>query len=112
MAQAFGEKMREFRTAANLTQRELAKDSRLNFTYLSKLETGNMPPPSEQLITRLCVALGIRGGDRDDLFRLAGRIPEDVQAILLSSRHSMRLVRAIAPLCDDEIEFLIEGTKT
>ena len=43
----FGVKLRELRTKAGMTQRELAGRVTIDFTYLSKIENGVMPPPSE-----------------------------------------------------------------
>jgi transcriptional regulator with XRE-family HTH domain len=49
-AQAFSTRLRELRIKARLTQRELAEKVGVDFSYLSKLENGVLPPPSEKVI--------------------------------------------------------------
>jgi len=41
----FGKRLRELRKAKGMTQMDLANEVGINFTYLSKLETGVVPPP-------------------------------------------------------------------
>jgi transcriptional regulator with XRE-family HTH domain len=53
----FGERLRELRNAQGRTQRDLANGIGINFTYLSKLENGVMPPPGEKTISALASVL-------------------------------------------------------
>lgn len=46
--QEFGARLRELRKQASLSQRELADKVGVNFTYLSKIESGVMPPPQRE----------------------------------------------------------------
>jgi len=48
--------------------------------YLSKVERGLVPPPSEATIVRLA---GDLGEDSDVLLALAGKVGSDLQAIIL-----------------------------
>ncbi|MQY72258.1 MAG: helix-turn-helix domain-containing protein, partial [Dehalococcoidia bacterium] len=73
--QVFGARVRELRILAGLTQRELAEKIGVDFSYLSKIENGVLPPPSEKVILRLAEALN---ADKDELITLAGRIPADI----------------------------------
>ncbi len=45
---AFGVHLKKARVKAQLSQRELARTIEVDFTYLSKIENGKMPPPSEE----------------------------------------------------------------
>ena len=54
-----------------MTQRELAERVGIDYTYVSKLESGMLPPPSEKVVYRLAEALNT---DHDDLLKLAGRV--------------------------------------
>ena len=81
--QEFGARLRELRKQAGLGQRELANRIGVNFTYLSKIESGAMPPPSEKVIKRLAEALNV---DKDELMALAGRIPGDIAQILKNQK--------------------------
>ncbi|MFC2043979.1 helix-turn-helix domain-containing protein [Chloroflexota bacterium] len=75
----FGSRLRNLRQQAHLTQRELADKVGVNYSYLSKIESGVMPPPSEELILRLAEILNV---DKDELLSLAGRIPSDITEML------------------------------
>ena len=86
----FGRKLRELRKAAGLTQRQLAHQVGVNFSYLSKIESGTMPPPSEQVIIRLAEVLN---ADRDELLVLAGKIPADI-AMILKNRQAIEILRS------------------
>jgi transcriptional regulator with XRE-family HTH domain len=89
----FGNKLRELRKKAGLTLRELARRINVDFTYISKLENGQLPPPSEQVISRLAEVLDADrqvisrlaealDADREELIRLSGRVPADIAEIL------------------------------
>ena len=75
----FGVRLRELRKQAGLTQRELADRVNVDFSYLSKIESGAVPPPSEKVILQLVEALN---ADKDELTILAGKIPPDIAQIL------------------------------
>jgi len=93
----FGQKLRELRINAGLTQRELAKKIEVDFSYISKIENGMLPPPSERVLLKLADTFNT---DKDALFILAGRVPTDIIAVLnnkealqeLRSRSSKKLM--------------------
>ncbi|MBI2850852.1 MAG: helix-turn-helix domain-containing protein [Chloroflexi bacterium] len=86
---SFNKRLRELREKAGLSQNELASRVGISFTYLSKIENGVRPPPSEKVILKLAEALGCA---KDDLMTLAGRVPSDVAGILKNQelRQSIR----------------------
>ncbi len=86
----FGAKLRELRTKAGMSLRELANKVSVDFTYLSKIETGALPPPSEKVIQQLAVTLN---ADKDELLTLAGKIPADI-AEMLKDRETRERLRA------------------
>ena len=86
----FGARLRELRTEAGFTLSKLAERCNIDFTYLSKIESGALPPPSERVILQLAAALN---ADKDELLVLAGKIPADIIAIL-KSREDLELLRA------------------
>jgi len=88
--QEFGARLRELRKQAGLTLRELANRAGVSFTYLSKIESGAMPPPSEKVILQLAEILN---ADKDELISLTGRLPSDL-ADVLKSRETLRLLRS------------------
>lgn len=80
---SFGQRVRQLRKAKGLTLRGLASQVSVGFTYLSRVETGNMTCgdyPSEALIHRLAETLD---GDETELLLLAEKIPEPVRARVL-----------------------------
>lgn len=72
----FGKRIQEIRLAKNLSQRELARKAKMDFTYLSKIESGRMPPPKEDIVARLA---GVLGADLNELLVLAGKTPPVLQ---------------------------------
>ena len=86
----FGNRLRELRTQAGMTLRELADLVNVNFTYLSKIENGALPPPSEKVIRKLAEVLNF---DKDELLTLAGIIPADI-AEILRDRKTLERLRA------------------
>ena len=88
--ESFNIRLRELRKQAGLSQRELADKIGINFTYLSKIESGALPPPSEQVILRLAKVLN---ADKDELLTLAGKIPSDVVQ-MLKNREALQLLRS------------------
>ncbi|MFC2002196.1 PGF-pre-PGF domain-containing protein [Chloroflexota bacterium] len=89
-AKKFGARLRELRTRSGMTQRELAERVNVDFTYLSKIENGVMPPPSEKVILQLAASLNT---DKDELLTLAGKIPPDI-AQMLKERETLQLLRS------------------
>ena len=75
----FGTRLREIRKGTGMSQREVASKVKIDFTYLSKIESGTMSPPSEKVITKLAKVLG---ADKDELITLAGKVPSDLSQIL------------------------------
>jgi transcriptional regulator with XRE-family HTH domain len=86
----FGTKLRDLRKAAGLTLRELAESVEVNFSYLSKIENGVLPPPSERVVRSLAEALNY---DEDELLALAGIITADI-AEILKDRQAREKLRA------------------
>ncbi|MFA5317634.1 MAG: helix-turn-helix transcriptional regulator, partial [Dehalococcoidales bacterium] len=89
-AKQFGARLRELRKQRGLTQRELAEQVGVNFSYLSKIEGGVVPPPSQKVISRIAIALKT---NESELITLAGRIPPDIAQTLKRSKTAQRLIR-------------------
>ncbi len=87
-AREFGARLKELRRQAGLSQSELAKKVGVNFTYLSKIESGAKSAPSEKVILRLARVLN---ADSDELMILAGRIPSDIVKKLKSPKNQFNI---------------------
>jgi len=91
---AFGERLRELRKQAGISQRELAEIVEIDFTYLSKIENNRVQPPSEGVIKKISRELSSKlkideTKLADELTTLAGKVPFDVAEIL--SRNPLEL---------------------
>ena len=97
----FGQRLRELRKEKSMTQKELAAKAKIDFTYLSKIETGVMPPPRVKTILALAKGLGI---DKDavivdELYGLAKKIPSD-----LSRKVTPEMIQMLRSLQDKKID--------
>ena len=96
----FPERLRELRRAARLSQRALAEQVGVDFTYLSKIENGRVEPPSEGVLLRIAKELASKLGKdetalADELITLAGKIPSDLAETLSRNPEVVRLLRSV-----------------
>lgn len=99
----FGARLRELRKAKNLSQRALAENVGINFTYLSKVESEKLDfaqYPSEELIRRLAKALE---ADVDELLLLAKKIPSDIRERVIERPDAFRKIASLDDNALDEI---------
>ena len=76
----FGKLIRQARKDLKLSQRELAKLLKIDFTYLSKLENNRADyAPKEDVIRGLAKHLKL---NEEELIFLAGRIPQQEEDLL------------------------------
>lgn len=90
MATPFGDALREQRRIAGISQRELAERIGLDFSYISKVENGRLPPPSADTIVAICTVFGINA---ETLLALTGKIPSEVQKTVSGSRAAQEFLR-------------------
>jgi transcriptional regulator with XRE-family HTH domain len=102
----FGEhvrKLREQRRAgdASFSVRQLAARVGVEPSYLSKIERGQQPPPSEKTILSMAAELG---EDPDVLLALAGKVSADLQAVILKRpKLFAELIRQLKDLPDHAV---------
>ena len=87
---SFGEKLRELRRLAGVSQRELAHSTNLDFSYISKLENDRNSPPAADTILKICEVLGVSS---EPLLALTGKIPSTIQQNLGSSEAAQEFLR-------------------
>lgn len=80
----FGDFIRQQREARRtkdpaFSVRQVAQRVGIEPSYLSKIERGEQPPPSEQTIAAIARELG---EDPDVLLALAGKVSSDLQAVI------------------------------
>lgn len=79
MANEFGARVRELRRKKGMTLRSLAEVAGVDFTYLSKIETGRPGYfPGAGTIRELAQALDV---DAIDLLKLADKLPPELHSI-------------------------------
>ena len=79
----FGTTVRSAREETGYGLRELAHRIGISPAYLSRIETSSIEwTPSEDLIRSLASVLN---HDADELMRLAGRLPTDIQRYILTN---------------------------
>lgn len=81
MKRTFGQNLRELRRAKGISQRDLADQVSVDFTYISKLENDRMPPPAADTIVKICDVLGVPS---DELLASTGKVPTQMKEILTS----------------------------
>lgn len=71
----FGSRVRELRISKKLTQRQLADQLKIDFTYLSKIENGKLDHmPSEEVINKIAQFLDANPDELLDLASRGGKI--------------------------------------
>jgi transcriptional regulator with XRE-family HTH domain len=89
----FGRRLRDLRKQKHVSQRDLAAQVGIDFTYLSKIEVGRSAPPSEEVIRQIAHVLD---ADEDELINLAGKVPKDLKAVLEESPQAVELLRVLS----------------
>lgn len=86
----FGQVIRNARQKKHITQRELAKRIGVDFSYISKIETGALEPPSEEVIKSMCDVLGL---DYIDTMIEARKIPTEITKLILNNKSVVEYLR-------------------
>ncbi len=89
MSATFGESLREARRAAGVSQRELAERLGLDFSYVSKIENGRVPPPAADTVLAMCQVIGIAP---EGLLARIGKLPSQVQQTVSSSPEAQKFL--------------------
>ena len=77
--------------------------------YLSKIERGEVSPPTEQTIRRLAAELG---EDVDVLLAAAGQISSDIREIIVQRPLLFtELIRGLSDLTDQDLAVLVERVR-
>jgi len=90
----------------DFSQRQVALRIEVEPSYLSKLERGQFPPPSEEVVLRLADELDL---DADTLLALAGKVASDLQETIRERpRMFGHLIRELRDAPDEGIMMLTE----
>jgi HTH-type transcriptional regulator, competence development regulator len=103
---SFGDHLRQLREQrragdASYSVRQLAARIGVEPSYLSKVERGQQPPPSEKTILAMAADLG---EDPDVLLALAGKVSGELQAVILRRpKLFAELIRELKDLPDHAV---------
>ncbi len=111
---AFGNYARQLReqqhrASHRYSVRQTAQRIGVEPAYLSKVERGNVSPPSEDTIRRLAADLG---EDADLLLALAGKVGLDIRSIIIQRPILFaELIRALSDVADDRLALLVRKAR-
>lgn len=75
MERTFGETLRDYRLKADVGLRELSRIIGKSPGYLSDVENGRVPPPSEEVIVKIAAAIMV---DKAGLLALARKVDPEI----------------------------------
>ncbi len=102
MSTPFSERLKEERRKAGISQRRLAELAGVDFSYISKLENGRMPPPAADTIVKIAQSIGCAS---EELLAAAQKLPGEVGSILSGNPAAVRFLQEASSLGLDEIEW-------
>jgi transcriptional regulator with XRE-family HTH domain len=105
---SFGEALREKRIERGFSLRKFAQLVGISPTYLSQVEQGNNDPPTADRVKRMSELLG---ENPDEWIALAGRVPDDLPAIIRAKTEVPDLLRAVRGLTADQLRKLRDEAK-
>jgi transcriptional regulator with XRE-family HTH domain len=105
----FGELLREKRIDKGFSLRKFAQLVGVSPTYLSQVEQGNVDPPTADRVKRMAELLE---ENPDEWIALAGRVPDDLPAIIQEKTEVPDLLRAVQGLTADQLRKLRESAES
>lgn len=106
----FGDKLREVRRSKGLTLKQVSEKSKIDLTYLSKIENNWTGVPEKGTIDKLFDALSINQTDKEELLSLANQYPSDLKDFV-QNKSNFGVFRSLKGMDAQEIEALIEEIK-
>lgn len=102
MEQIFGQKLRKIRRLKGISQRDLASEVGVDFSYISKVENERLPPPSAETIEKICKVLDV---PIEDLLLAARKPPTGVMKLMSSSPSAVQFFQNAKSMNLDEKEW-------
>jgi transcriptional regulator with XRE-family HTH domain len=104
-----GKRMRRRAADPSFSVQQVAQRVGIDRAYLTKIESGKLPPPSEKTIRRLAKDLQ---EDPDVLLALAGKISSDLKAIILKRPELFaQLIRELRHRSKGDLEKLVREVR-
>lgn len=100
----FGLEIKTLRKARRITQRDLAEKAGVDFTYISKMENGQLKNfPSVDTIIKIADILNT---DADNLILLAKKVPETFRETIVDDELAVALLRKMPSMTPEKKEKL------
>lgn len=109
-AKTFGQRLQELRRIAGISQRDLAAQVGVDFSYISKVENDRLPPPAADTIVKVCEILQVPS---NELLALTGKVPSDIKEMLGTNPSAQQFIRQAQEmsLSDEEWQLLTKRLK-
>jgi len=113
----FGQKMRELRSAKDVTQKQMAEALGVSGAYLSALEHGNRGRPGSGMIMQICDYFGLIWDDSEELKRLARvshpRVTVDTSGLSpRATELANELANSIGDLDEQTLQWILDEIRT
>ncbi len=96
----FGEKLKRLRKERKITQRDLADRIGVDFTYISKMETGKLDNfPSLEIIKKISIILET---NEEELILLAKKIPDSLRETIIEDDLAAAFLRKVPYLSSEQ----------
>lgn len=105
----FGGMLRSLRKQHKITQRQLAALVGIDYTYISKIESGTMDPPAEDKIIRMAELLHV---DPEELILTAKKVPSTFQKLITENSDVpvfLRKASHLSPAQWEKIKEILHG---
>ncbi|RKN76004.1 helix-turn-helix domain-containing protein [Paenibacillus ginsengarvi] len=97
----FGELLRGLRKQHKVTQRQLAELVGIDFTYISKIESGTMDPPAEDKLIGIAEVLHV---EPESLILAAKKVPTTFQRLITENSDVPMFLRKASRLSPGQWE--------
>jgi len=97
----FGNMLKSLRAEKKISQRKLAELVGIDFTYISKIESGTMEPPAEGTIVKIAQVLG---EDPEKMVLAAKKVPSDFQKVIIENKDVSAFLRKVPNLSSGQWE--------
>jgi transcriptional regulator with XRE-family HTH domain len=110
MNQSFGQLLKNIRREKGVSQRDLADQVGVDFSYISKIENDRMPPPAADTIIKIAHILEVSEGI---LLANSKKISTDMSNAISSSPSAIKFINEVQHmgLSDNEWERLTQSLK-
>jgi len=98
----FGKRLKSLRKEYKITQRSLAEEVNVDFTYISKMENGKLDNfPSIEIIIKIAKVLKT---DPDELILLAKKVPDSLRETIVADELAAAFLRKVPKLSPKQRE--------